>query len=194
MPRVTVRHFTEADIPIRSELLRDSRFQANLTDFAVSTDGDGLTANQHHTIHAEHDEKRIFTLCWASGEIVGFAWISTIDWRGQRCELSFAVLPRFRGGPGALAVAAAHDYLRAELNMRVIVNQVLEHNTMLQSAQALAEHRQVRCDYDSYTVGEWRSSCYWTFTEDDVARQRAKDQQRRQEIAERVRARTGRVG
>lgn len=121
---------------------------------------------------------------------MGFAWITSIDWRGQCCELSFGVLPRYRGGLGALAVQAAHDYLRAELNMRVIVNQVLEHNTMLQSAEALAASRQVRCEYDSYTVGEWRASCYWTLTEHDVRANTHELEDRRRTIAERIRATT----
>ncbi len=189
MPRMTVRHFTEADIPIRSELLREPHFQANLTDFAVSTDDDGLTANQHRTIHEDHQYKRMFTMCGPKGEIVGFSWITSIDWPSQSCELSFGVLPRFRGGLGAEAVAAAHDYLRAELNMRVIINQVFAHNTMLQSADALANSRQVLASYDTFTVGQWRSACYWTLTEADVQERQRQGQARRQELAERIRAR-----
>jgi RimJ/RimL family protein N-acetyltransferase len=188
MWRMTVRHFTEADIPIRNELQRDSRFQANLIDVAASTDDRELAAQQRRTINEDQHLKRIFTICGRKDQIVGFAWITSIDWRGQCCELSFGVLPRFRGGLGALAVQAAHDYLRAELNMRVIINQVLEHNTMLQSAEALAASRQVRCEYDSYTVGEWRASCYWTLTEHDVRATTNDMEDRRRTIAERIRA------
>lgn len=187
---ITVRHFTEADIPIRNELQRESRFQANLTDIALSTDDDGLAAAQRRTIHEEHHTKRYFTMCGRKGQVVGFAWISSIDWRGQCCELSFGVLPRYRGGLGALAVQAAHEYLRAELNMRVVINQVLEHNTMLQSAEKLAASRQVRCDFDSYTVGEWRATCYWTLTEKDVQAYDHEEETRRRTVAERIRATT----
>lgn len=188
MWRMTVRHFTEADIPIRNELQRDSRFQANLIDVAASTDDRELAGQQRRTINEDQHVKRIFTICGRKDQIVGFAWITSIDWRAQCCELSFGVLPRFRGGLGALAVQAAHDYLRAELNMRVIINQVLEHNTMLQSAEALAAFRQVRCEYDSYTVGEWRASCYWTLTEHDVRATTNDMEDRRRTIAERIRA------
>jgi RimJ/RimL family protein N-acetyltransferase len=188
MPIMTVRHFTEADIPIRTELLREPHFQANLTDFAVSTADDGLVAGQRRTIEEQHRTKRIFTICGPRGDVVGFAWITSIDWRSQCCELSFGVLPRYRGGLGALAVAAAHQYLRAELNMRVIVNQVLDHNRMLHSPESLAAHQQVTCVRDSYTVGQWRAACYWTFTEaDDQARQ-AQAESRRREVAERIRS------
>ncbi|MEW2520857.1 GNAT family N-acetyltransferase [Actinacidiphila alni] len=187
MPFVTVRHFTEDDIPTRTALLRESRFQANLTDFAVVSADDALTANQRRTIEREHAVKRMFTLCGSGGGTVGFAWITSIDWPGQTCELSFGVLPECRGRYGAAAVAAAHAHIRAELNMRVVVNQVLEHNTMLVPAELLSEQRRVRCAYDSYTVGEWRTACYWTESEQDVARQREQAAQRRRAIADRIR-------
>jgi RimJ/RimL family protein N-acetyltransferase len=192
MTMMTVRHFTEADIPLRTALLRESHFQANLTDFAVSTDDDGLTDNQLSTIREQHRTKRIFTICGPRGQVVGFAWITSIDWRHQCCELSFGVLPGFRGGLGTLAVAAAHDHLRSELNMKVVVNQVLEHNRMLHSAESLAAQRRVYCDFDSYTVGRWRSACYWTFTEQDAREQREQEQARRREVADRIRERTQR--
>jgi hypothetical protein len=187
---VTVRHFTEADIPVRTALLRESRFQANLTDFAVVAQDDVLSANQQRTIREEHHTKRIFTLCGPRDKILGFAWITSIDWRSQCCELSFAVLPQYRGGFGAVAVSAAHEYLRTELNMRVVINQVLEHNTMLHSAEALAAQRRVKCDYDSYTVGQWRTSYYWTSTEDDLRELRERIQNRRRELADRIRAKS----
>ncbi|PWI44813.1 GNAT family N-acetyltransferase [Streptomyces sp. ICBB 8177] len=188
MSFVTVRHFTEDDVPVRIALLRESRFQANLTDFAVVSSDDDLTAGQLRTIAREHDTKRILTLCAPGGEIVGFAWITSIDWRAQTCELSFGVLPRYRGPFGAKAVIAAHTHIRSELNMRVVINQVLEHNTMLVSAEDLTDRRRVRCAYDSYTVGEWRTACYWTETQEEARRTLDAVQERRREIAERIRA------
>jgi len=121
-------------------------------------------------------------------ETVGFAWITTIDWRSQSCELSFGVLPKFRGGFGITAVRAALHYLRSELNMQVIINQVLDHNTMLQSAESLAAASRVRCEFDSYTVGQWRTAMFWTDTEDDARIQDLKVAQRRRDLAERIRA------
>ncbi|WP_410667787.1 GNAT family N-acetyltransferase [Amycolatopsis sp. cmx-4-68] len=188
MPIVTVRHFTEEDVPLRTELLREARFTANLTDFAVGTGDDGLTARQHRTITEEQRTKRIFTVCGPRGRVMGFAWITSIDWRAQRCELSFGVLPRDRG-LGGFAVYAVHKHLRDELNMRVIVNQVLTHNTMFLSAEALEAQHQVRCERDSYTVGEWRTACYWTLSEEDIRAHRESEGERRRELAERIRAR-----
>jgi hypothetical protein len=192
MPLVTVRHFTEADIPLRTQLLREARFQANLTDFAVVTGDDALTLNMRRTVEEEQRVKQIFTLCRPQGQTVGFAWITSIDWRSQCCELSFGVLPEYRGGFGAAAVKAVRDHIRTELNMRVIVNQVLEHNALLVSRDSLAAQRSVRCGYDSYTVGEWRTACYWTETEQDDQDNVRETQARRHELAERIRARSRR--
>ncbi|WP_320065740.1 hypothetical protein [Micromonospora sp. RTGN7] len=188
MPFVTVRHLTEAEIPIRTALMRESRFQANLTDYAVVTGDDTLTERQRLGITEEYHIKRHFTLCGPREEVVGFAWITSIDWRSQCCELSFGILPRFRGAFGATAVAAAHTFVRTELNMRVVVNQVLEHNTMLVSSENLAAQRRVRCDYDSYTVGQWRTACYWSENEQDAQAQRSQVEDRRAAVAERIRA------
>lgn len=192
MPLVTARHFTEADIPTRMRLLREERFQANLTDFAVTTGDDALTLNMRRTLADEQQVKQIFTLCRPQGPIVGFAWITSIDWRSQACELSFGVLPEFRGGFGAAAVDAARAHVRTELNMRVIVNQVLEHNAQLVSREGLAAWRSVRCAYDSYTVGQWRTACYWSETEQEERDLVRDAKARRHEVAERIRARSRR--
>ncbi|GAA3226410.1 GNAT family N-acetyltransferase [Streptomyces sp. XM83C] len=186
-----VRHFTEADIPLRSALLREGRFQANLTDFAVVSSDEALEANQRRTIEEEHAVKRMYTVCRPDGRTIGFAWITSIDWRAQSCELSFGVLPRYRGGHGAAAVAAMHRYVREELNMRAVINQVLVHNTMLVSAADLAAQAQVRCAYDSFTAGEWRDSCYWSQDAAGYERSVAEHEERRRAIAERIRAASG---
>ncbi|MCP3760527.1 GNAT family N-acetyltransferase [Streptomyces sp. TBY4] len=190
MSSVTLRHFTEADIPLRSGLLLESRFQANLTDAAAITGDDALDANQRHCIAKEHHTKQIYTLCGPREQVVGFAWITSIDWRAQVCEISYGILPRYRGLYGAAAITAAHTYIRLELNMQVTINQVLEHNTMMHSAEGLAAQRQVRTRYDSYTVGEWRAASYWSETEEDVRAHLRQAEERRRRIADRIRTMT----
>jgi hypothetical protein len=188
MPSVTVRHYTAADVPARMALMRESRFTANLSDYAVLLDDDALEARQRAIIEQQQDEMRIFVLCGSGGVVLGYAWISSLDWRSQTCEVSFGILPRYRGPYGAAAVAEAHRYVRTELHMKVVVNQVLEHNTMLVSRDRLRERRQVRCEFDSYTVGAWRTACYWTETEEDIRRETDRIAERRKQIAERIRA------
>jgi hypothetical protein len=188
MRELTVRHFTEDDIPIRSELLREARFQANLTDFAILTGDDALAAGQRRTIAEEHDTKRIFTVCARGDKVVGFLWITSIDWLSQVCELSFAMLPRYRGGYGPPAIDAVLGYLHDELNMEVVVNQVLEHNQMLHSAGDLAARGRVICPYDSYTVGQWRTAYYWTRGRAEFRADLAEVSRKRRERADRIRA------
>jgi hypothetical protein len=186
--RIDIRHFTPDDIPIRSALLRDDAFQANLTDFAVLTEDDALASWQQRTIAEEQDVKRIFTACRGNGEVIGFLWITSVDWRSQACELSFAILPRFRGGFGPPTIDAARGYLYDELNMRVVVDQVLEHNTMLHSGSDLDRRSRVRSPYDSYTVGEWRTARYWTQRRQDHRTRVAEDTRKRAETGARIRA------
>ncbi len=185
---IQIRHFSPDDIPIRSALLRDDAFQANLTDFAVLTEDDALASWQLRTIAQEQDVKRIFTACRRNGEVIGFLWITSLDWRSQCCELSFAILPRFRGAFGPPAIDAARAYVYDELNMRVVVDQVLEHNTMLHSGSDLNRRSRVRCPYDSYTVGEWRTALYWTQRRHDYRNGVAEDTRKRAATRERIRA------
>lgn len=185
---IQIRHFSAEDIPVRSALLRDEAFQANLTDFAVFTEDDALASWQLDTITHEQDVKRIFTACRGNGEVIGFLWITSVDWRSQSCELSFAMLPRFRGGFGPPAIEAARAYLYDELNMRVVVDQVLEHNTMLHSGDDLDRRSKVRCPYDSFTVGEWRTARYWTQRRQDFRSGLAAEARKRDATRRRIRA------
>jgi RimJ/RimL family protein N-acetyltransferase len=182
---IMLRHFAEADVPIRCDLLRDSGYQANLNDLAVGAHGDTVAEIELRTIRSEQQTRRIFTICTPDGTVMGFGWLGSIDWPNQCCELSFAMLPKYRHGFGVPAIAAVRDYLHSELNLQIVVNQVLSHNTMLQSADNLAAYRQAVCEYDSYTVGQWRTACFWTNSEQEM---RAERETRRRERSARIRA------
>ncbi|BBA96683.1 hypothetical protein RVR_2097 [Actinacidiphila reveromycinica] len=186
--KIIIRHFQEQDVPLRTALLREDSFQANLTDFAVTTGDDALDRGQLRTIAEEQHTKRIFTACRPGGQVIGFLWITDVDWRSQSCELSFAMLPRYRGGFGPPTINAARAYLYDELNMEVVVDQVLEHNTMLHSRDELSELSRMRCPYDSYTVGTWRTARYWTRRRDEFRAWRAGEDRRRTELGARIRA------
>lgn len=189
MRAVTVRHFTEDDVPLRVALLRDGRFQANLNDRAVVTGDDELTAAQLATLRDGQDDERVYTACGRDGQPIGFLWITTIDWRSRTCELSIAMLPRYRlSSYGPVALRVIQEHLHDELGMRVIVNQVLAHNTMLHSATALAANRTVECAHDSWTVGEWRTACYWSQTAEAFHAGVAEWERRRATTAARIAA------
>lgn len=189
--KMTIRHFAEDDISLRTELLRDNKFQTNLTDFATLADTEALVAGQRRTIEHEHDIKRIFTMCGGRDQPVGFVWITSIDWRSQTCELSIAVLPRYRGTYGLASMATALRYVHEELNMIAVVNQVLAHNTMLQSAELLDSRHSVTCPYDSFTVGEWRTALFWADTRDEFYADGRAWEARRKARRERIAARVG---
>ena len=187
-------HFAAEDVPIRNALLRDPEFQANITDFASTVDDDELSASPLRTIAEEHDTKRIFTVRRGQGEVIGLWWITSIDWRSQSCELSFALLPRFRRAFGTHLAEAAFRYLYDELNMKVVISQVMEHNVMLHSTERLTRLRRVRSPYDQFTAGHWVTACYWTSTVED-SRDDVRDlARRRAEHAARLRAALGREG
>jgi hypothetical protein len=188
MRSVTIRHFTAQDIPLRTELLREGEFQANLTDFAVLAADDALAADQRSTLAEGQQAKRIFTVCTETGgRVVGFVWITSIDWPSQVCELSVAVLPAFRVGLGLPAVNVALRYLHDELNMETVVSQVLAHNTNLQSEELLTARGTVACPYDSYTVGQWRTSLYWGQSRAEFAAECRLFEDRRRHRGERIR-------
>lgn len=193
MRDMTIRHFTEADIPVRTELLSDSRYLSNLNDRALLTEDEQLAADQRATMETAQATERIFTICGRAGQVIGFVWITTIDWRSRSCELSIAMLPRYRRSSyGLVALRVAYDYLHGELNMRVVVNQVLKHNTMLHSPRALAANHQVVCPFDSYTVGQWRTACYWSQDERQFRAAVALLDQERLDLARRIRSAAGR--
>ncbi|TDV54811.1 GNAT family N-acetyltransferase [Actinophytocola oryzae] len=187
----SLRHFAEEDLPLRTELLRDDKFQANLTDFATLSDTEALTASQRRTIEEEHDVKRIFSVLGTKGQVVGFVWLTSLDWRSQTCELSIAVLPRYRGAYGLAAIAAALRYIHDELNMETVINQVLAHNTMLQSQALLDSRHTVTCAYDSFTVGEWRTALFWADTREEYHATKIEFEKRRAERRDRIMAKVG---
>ncbi|WNI18962.1 GNAT family N-acetyltransferase [Actinacidiphila sp. ITFR-21] len=186
--KILIRHFTEQDVPLRTALLHEDSFQANLTDFAVTTGDDELTRGQLRTIAEQQDTKRIYTATRADGQVIGFLWVTDLDWRSQCCELSFALLPRYRGGFGPPTINAARGYLYDELNMQVVIDQVLEHNTMLHSSDEMQELSRVRCAYDSYTVGSWRTARFWTRRVAAFREWRAAEQRRRVDLSARIRS------
>ncbi len=188
---VYLTHFAEDDIEVRSSLQRDHLFQTNIDDAASTSQDDELAARQQRTIDEEHETKRIFTVRRGKGEIIGFCWITSIDWRSQCCEVSLALLPRFRHAMGALLSDAVFRYLYDELNFKVLVNQVMAHNSMLLSEDRIAELHQVRRPYDQFTAGRWNTACYWTVTREQSRMEQRGLARRRADNAVRVNATLG---
>ncbi len=181
-----MRHFELSDIPVRSALLRDGRVLANINDDALNQADDQLAEGQRRTVEEQHHTKLIYTVCMPDGSTIGFCWLTSIDWRSRSCELSFALLPEYRIGLGSALVPEAREFMFRELNMRTMINQVLDHNTMLLSTGDQRELSQVTCDYDSYTVGEFRRARYWSRTVEQCVAEAEEFRRRRAERRERI--------
>jgi RimJ/RimL family protein N-acetyltransferase len=164
MRRLTIRHFDHQDVDARVQLMTDRDFQRNLVDFAAVTSPEALREAQRRTIDEEYETKIVFVLETPAGSTVGYTWITSIDWVSHTCELSIALLPRYRRAYGLVALIRMYDYLYGEMNFDTVVNQVLADNEMLLSAQAADRRAQVRARQDSFTVGRFCDSLYWTQT------------------------------
>jgi Acetyltransferase (GNAT) domain len=162
MRRLLIRHFEHSDIESRAELLAERDFTRNLANLGVLTSRDELRRAQARTIEEEYESKIIFVVTTPAEAIVGYTWITNIDWLNRTCELSIALLPRFRRSYGLLALIEMYDYLYDEMNFETVINQVLVGNEMLMSDGAAERTRQVYCDNDSFTDGAFRDSRYWT--------------------------------
>ena len=164
MRQLTIRHFDHDDVDARVELMTDLDFQRNLVDFAAVTSAEALRAAQHRTIDEEYETKLVFVLATPAGSTVGYAWITSIDWVSHTCELSIALRPSYRRAYGLVALIRMYDYLYDEMNFETVVNQVLADNEMLLSAEVAERRAQVRSRQDSFTVGRFCDSLYWTQT------------------------------
>ncbi|MGQ0838599.1 GNAT family N-acetyltransferase [Actinokineospora sp.] len=193
MRGLTIRHFTPADVPLRTALLREPHCLENIGDWPLLTDHGEIVARQHAAIAHRQASLRLFCVCRGTGEVIGFVWMTDIDWRSQTCQFSIVLVERYRGGFGTPAVITAREYLHNELNMRVVVNRVFEHNTMLNSRGQLTASRQVTCPYDGYTVGEFRTQSAWVQTVDDFRASVAELPQRRAELRARIQSRAAEV-
>ena len=188
MMKVRVRHLAERDVPARTRLLVDALVLANLNGDAATRSAEEVTAGQLATIATGQHEKMIFTAETEGGRLLGFLWLTSIDWRSRSCEVSIAMLPEARFGMGALAFDAMCDFVFDSLNMVVVVNQVLAHNTMMQSSAEVAARSAVVAEHDCHTSGEFRTSHYWTETAVQYRSRHAERSRRRAARAARVAA------
>jgi RimJ/RimL family protein N-acetyltransferase len=187
--RLLIRHFDHDDVDARVDLMTDSAFQRNLVHVAAVTPREELRAVQRRTIEEEYETKIIFVVATPSGTTIGYAWITGIDWVSRSCELSIALLPRYRRAYGLLALIHLYDFLYDDMNFETVVNQILVGNEMLMSAAAAQRTRQVECKRDSFTQGEFRDSQYWAQTREE---HRAFEQRTAERNA-RIRERTSRL-
>ncbi|MBB2893334.1 GNAT family N-acetyltransferase [Flexivirga oryzae] len=160
--KLVVRHYRSTDIPIRARLLRDAAFEANLNGWGSRSSADAIRAREEHTITDGQWTKRVYTVTKGDGVVVGFCWITSLDVVAAHCELSFAILPEYRGAYGLLVHTAASWYVWNELGMAAVTHQVLGHNSMFVRRSQLNRYATLVSRNDDNTAGQDRDAFYWT--------------------------------
>lgn len=191
MRLLRVRLMRAEDIDERADLYLDARVQSNLTHA-----GSTLTREQVRSAHLgwlQHDwhERLMYRVSTESDQLVGFTWLTDIDWLSRSCELSIMLVPAHRSRLGMLALITMYRYLYDTLNMHVVVNQVLSGNEMLLSEGRRESLTQVVCPDHVYTVGKLRTAYVWGQTRSDHEALMAHGAERAARISARVRERQG---
>lgn len=161
MKRLRVRLMRAEDIDDRVALYLDERVQSNLSHAGTLVGREQLRAAHLDWLESDWHERLMYRVSTEGDELVGFTWLTEIDWISQRCELSIMLMPRYRQQLGLLALISMYDYLYETLNMHVVLNQVLSVNEMLLSPQLRRSRAQVISPDHVYTLGELRTSYLW---------------------------------
>nr|WP_256439604.1 GNAT family N-acetyltransferase [Sporosarcina sp. 6E9] len=151
----------------RINLLLDFHVQKNLNHTSMLVSKDELRNMSLERIKSGQNILRFYVVKSPNKQVIGYCWISSIDWIEQSCELSISIFPEFRVGYGLLALLEMYEYLYQHLNMKTIVNQSLEGNSLLLAKNSSIKENAIRSDFDSYTFGRYRSSYLWTQTIDE---------------------------
>lgn len=161
--KLIICHLEENDVNGRMELLYDYHVQKNLNHLSMLYDETQIKEIHLQSIFHQQDSKRHYIIKTHSEKIVGYCWITAIDWLNSSCELSISILPKYRIGYGYLALIEMYEYLYKNLNIKTIINQILEGNELLRSETSIIDFA-LKSEYDSYTSGMYRSSYIWTQT------------------------------
>ncbi|WP_019240560.1 MULTISPECIES: GNAT family N-acetyltransferase [Bacillus] len=161
--KLLIFHLEESDIKNRMDLLYDYHVQKNLNHLSMLFDENQIKNIHLQGISHQQDIKRHYIIKTSLEQIVGYCWITSIDWINRTCELSISILPKYRIGYGYLALIEMYEYLYKYLNMKTITNQILEENELLRTESSIKEFA-LKGKYDSYTNGKYRISYKWTQT------------------------------
>ncbi len=183
---LVIRLLREEDIAERVAIYSDPRVRSNLAHTGALVPPDEMTLAHQEWLAGTADERLMYRLSLPSGELVGFTWLTELDWVEQTCELSIAILPDYRSRMGLLALLAMYDHLHNTLNMQVVVNQVLSVNEMLLRPEVRADRAQVVSPDDCFTAGALRTNYRWTQDRAEHERFTRRAVQRRERIRNRL--------
>lgn len=161
--KVIITHLEQEDIDGRISLLYDFHVQQNLNHLSMMVDQSEIKEFYSNAVKEQQDNKRYYVIRTKNREIIGYCWITEIDWINRSCELSISILPKYRIGFGFLAMIEMYNYLYFHLHMKSVINQVLEGNTLLlKNTPKSAIKRRM----DSFTFGIYRKSYLWNQTKE----------------------------
>ena len=161
---LSVRPYTEADIPFRYALLQDQAAETNLQPILkIITKDEFFEAERAHLAQG-CVSRPTFVVQTAHGKAVAVAWVSPIDWQHRFGDVALIVAPRYRVGYGSLVVIAVQQLLFEEYNLEVAVSQVYSGNSMMQNGNAVLQRRQVTLVDEIWQGGEFWSAYLWTTT------------------------------
>ncbi|OIU69817.1 GNAT family N-acetyltransferase [Rossellomorea aquimaris] len=163
---IFIEHFEHEHIEDRISLLYDYHIQKNLNHLSMQFDRNKIRELHEDSIENNQDSKRYYVIKTNKNKIVGYCWISSIDWINRTCELSIGILPEYRIGYGLLALVKMYDYLYDQLNMKTVLNQILEGNELLRSKVSL-DGLAIKIKGDSFTAGKVRNAYMWTQTKEE---------------------------
>jgi hypothetical protein len=163
---IYIEHFEHEHIEDRISLLYDYHIQKNLNHLSMQFDKNKIREIHEDSIENKQNSKRYYVIKTNKNRIVGYCWISSIDWINRTCELSIGILPEYRIGYGLLALVKMYDYLYDQLNMKTVLNQILEGNELLRSKVSL-NGLAIKIKRDSFTAGKVRNAYMWTQTKQE---------------------------
>ena len=159
MKPLRVRPMRDADVDEWLAMYVDEDVQTNINHQGGVTAPDELRA-QVRVWLTGRSGRLYFRIGTGGGDLVGFAWLTKLDWISQRCGLTVMVAPRHRNRLGLLAHIAMYNHIYDMLNLRVVVHEVLSGNEMMRSEEHYRSRAQAISPDHCFTVGV-RRTCYW---------------------------------
>lgn len=158
---VHIRRMTVGDIPARVDLLQDEHVKENIEDLAAVLPRRQIEAHNFQRMNDEESHHIDLVLENSSGAVLGYSWLSGIDWQSRLCEVSIALLPEYRGGLGHICYLAVKVFVFQSLGIRSILCQVLSSNRMMIGGEQLKKKATMHSKWDAYIAGEWRECYLW---------------------------------
>jgi hypothetical protein len=164
---VTLRHLGKQDIPRRIEALSDPMVHRNISGLPQLYDEGALTHYFMDIVEGRNPTRIEFVLSKHDGTVVGYTYLLGVDLPNRTCEIGMITLPRFRFGFGLVAMVKTYEYAFGVLNMRSVLNEVYDGNSMMSTSDLVTRRAQVTATAGQFTDGQVRDSYFWTETRTD---------------------------